>query len=52
VITDLVHVGAVIAFGGFAGCYWAGLRDWLAGIYWLPCAVFFIVFAASAAGYH
>jgi hypothetical protein len=49
VITDLIHVGAVLAFGGFAGTFWAGVRTQRAWIL-LPCYVFLIA-AAFAAGY-
>lgn len=48
-VAELVHVGAVIAFGGAAGTFWVGLRTqharWV-----IPCWAF-IVLAAFAAGY-
>jgi hypothetical protein len=48
---ELIHIGAVICFGGFAGSYWAGLRD--AGkVWWLYPAVTFLLAAAFMAAWN
>lgn len=46
---ELVHIGAALAFGGFTGSYWAGLRTQKA--WWLVPSLVFLVLAAFAAGY-
>jgi len=40
---DLIHAGAVIAFGGFAGCVWAGVRHILSSAWWAAAAMVFLL---------
>lgn len=46
---ELIHIGAVLAVGGIAGSYWAGLRT--GRVWWLLPAYAFLILTAAAAGW-